>query len=128
MTLNRARAVTGITPSVLRRIDYPEQCLPVRSAALRGSNVTVPTGGPVTFLPVSTTYTPSPLTDTGKWSMPRGAGPSRFSPRIVYLLPWHRHSNHLLLSHSCGIWQPRCGHLRYSAITERSAKARLSSV
>ena len=53
--------------------------------------------------------------------MPRGAGPSRFSPRTVYFEPWQRHSNHWLSSHSCGTWQPRCGHLRYSAITDRSA-------
>ena len=67
------------------------------------------------------------MTVTGKWSIPRGAGPSRFSPRIVYFEPWQRHSNQKLTSHSCGTWQPRCGHLRHSARTERSASGSSSS-
>ena len=37
------------------------------------------------FLPVLTTYWPSEPTLVGNRSMPRGAGPARFSPRIVYI-------------------------------------------
>ena len=45
----------------------------------------------------------------------------------MYFDPWQRHSNHWLASHSCGTWQPRCGHLRQSAMIERSAKGASSS-
>src|ERR671918_3212827 len=115
--MKRAKAVTAKTPSDLIRIAQPAQW--DMSVGERSSKVAVPMGGPSTISEVSTTYRPFE-TVTLKRSIPRGAGPSRFSPRIVYLLPWHRHSNHLLASHSCGIWQPRCGHLRYRARTDRS--------
>src|SRR6266566_612202 len=116
-TVKRARAVTTTTPGVFRRIgsELRASAQPVQCGILsvsRVSKVAVPMGGPVIFLPVLTTYWPSELIVVGKRSMPRGAGPARFSPRMVYLLPWQRHSNQWLLSHSGGIWQPRWGHLR----------------
>jgi hypothetical protein len=49
----------------------------------RGSKVAVPIGGPDTTALVSMLYTPS-VTVTAKRSIPRGAGPARFSPMMLY--------------------------------------------
>ena len=84
-------------------------------------------GGPEMMAPVSMPYTPS-VTLTSKRSSPRGAGPALFSPMMLYLLPWHRHSNHWLFSHRGGMLQPRCGHLRYSASTLSPGSATVSLV
>jgi hypothetical protein len=44
-----------------------------------------------------------------KRSMPRGAGPPRFSPTRLYCEPWQGHSNHWDVGQS-GTRHPRWGH------------------
>ena len=56
--------------------------------------VLVPIGGPWTREPVSTMKLLPPSTWAAKRSMPRGAGPPRFSPTRLYCEPWQGHSNH----------------------------------
>ena len=55
--------------------------------------VSVPRGGPSTGSEVSTNTLPL-TTLILKRSMPRGAGPSWYSPASLYFEPWHGHSNH----------------------------------
>ena len=47
--------------------------------------------------------------------MPRGAGPSWYSPAPLYFDPWHGHSNHFEDAQN-GTRQPRCTHRWYSGI------------
>src|SRR4249920_1265308 len=77
--------------------------------------VSVPRGGPRTISAVSTRTSPLSVTVTLKRSMPCGAGPSLYSPAVLYFDPWHGHSNH------CDCWQngtrhPRCTHRWYSGM------------
>src|SRR5918999_4218549 len=77
--------------------------------------VSVPRGGPSTTTDVSTKSTPS-VTETLNGSIPRGAGPSWYSPAWLYFEPWHGHSNHLELSQN-GTRHPRWTHFWYRAMS-----------
>ncbi len=50
-----------------------------------------------------------PTISMWKRSMPRGAGPSWYSPAWLYFEPWHGHSNHFDWPQN-GTRQPRCTH------------------
>src|SRR5712691_7275813 len=82
------------------------QCTP----SAWGCDVTVPRGGPVMRLEVSTTTWPLTIS-TRKRSRLRGAGPARYSPLIEYFEPWQGHSNHSEVLQN-GTLQPRWTHLR----------------
>ncbi len=47
--------------------------------------------------------------------MPRGAGPSWYSPAELYFEPWHGHSNHFDWPQN-GTRHPRCTHRWYSGM------------
>src|SRR6185503_18214642 len=77
--------------------------------------VSVPRGGPRMISAVSTRTSPVSVTVTLNRSIPWGAGPSLYSPAVLYFEPWHGHSNH------CDDWQngtrhPRCTHRWYSGM------------
>ena len=63
---------------------------------------------------VSTITSPFSATVTLNRSMPRGAGPSWYSPAPLYFEPWHGHSNQLDCWQN-GTRQPRCTHRWYRA-------------
>src|SRR6266542_3896575 len=67
-----------------------------------------PRGGPSITFAVST-RTRSASTLIRNRSMPRGAGPWMYSPRMLEMLPLHGHSNRPELSQK-GTRHPRCGH------------------
>src|ERR1051326_2116031 len=85
------------------------QCTP----SAGGWEVTVPRGGPVISVEVSTTTCPS-LISTRKRSRLLGAGPARYSPLIEYFEPWQGHSSHFEVSQN-GTVQPRCTQRRKRA-------------
>src|SRR5205807_1132810 len=69
--------------------------------------VSVPRGGPRMISEVST-LTAFPLMRILNRSMPCGAGPSWYSPALLYFEPWHGHSNH------CDCWQNGTRHPRWT--------------
>ncbi len=70
--------------------------------------MSVPRGGPRTTVDVSTITLPLSIVIL-KRSIPRGAGPSWYSPASLYLDPWHGHSNHFEELQK-GTRQPKCTH------------------
>ena len=85
-------------------------------------------GAPERISRVSTTTVPSSSIMTAKRSMPRSAGPFwSFSPRMLYVLPWQRHSKRFTDSHRSGTMQPRCGHFRQRAIISSARGAGISA-
>src|SRR4029079_14859526 len=77
--------------------------------------VSVPRGGPRHTAEVSTKTVPLASTVTTKRSVPRGAGPSWYSPAPLYFEPWQGHSNHLLEPQN-GTRHPRGPRRGYSAM------------
>src|SRR5262249_54212655 len=76
---------------VVRRRDHPGATQKGPSSGW--SVVFVPRGGPSLIVDVSTITFPSTI-DIWNRSRPRGAGPSLYSPALLYFEPWQGHSNH----------------------------------
>ena len=70
--------------------------------------LSVPRGGPVTMTDVSTNTLPEESIVILNRSIPWGAGPSSYSPALLYFEPWHGHSNH------CDCWQNGTRHPRWT--------------